>query len=114
MAGVEMLHSDIVPEHLCDGELIERDQAPSYVHFALCSSCGAEFSYASDSEWVSIVLPGMRRKLVFAKTGRFAGWQCRACGWRGPVSQFSSADGTAPDEVVEAFEKHKCENIRCT
>jgi hypothetical protein len=109
-----MLHSDIVPEHLCDGKLIERNQTPAYVHFAWCSSCGSEFSYAPDSDWVTIVLPGMRRKLVVAKGGSFGGWQCRACGWRSPVSQSSVEDGNPPDEVVEAFEKHSCGNFRCS
>jgi hypothetical protein len=60
VAGVAMLHSDIIPEHLCDGELIQRDQTPAYVQFARCSSCGSEFTYQPDSDWVSIVLPGMR------------------------------------------------------
>jgi hypothetical protein len=100
-----MLHSDIVPEHPCNGELIQPDQAPSYVHFALCASYGTEFTHAPDSDWVSIALPGMKRKLVFAKTGSFTGWQCRACGWRSQTSQFSVGDNNPPDDVVEAFEK---------
>jgi hypothetical protein len=55
-----VLHSDIIPEHLCDGELIQRDQTPAHVHFAWCSPCGTKFTYEPDSNWVTVVLPGMR------------------------------------------------------
>ena len=73
-----------------------------------------EFTYQPDSDWVTIVLPGMKRKLVFTKAVGFAGWKCRACGWRSPVSQFSVGEDNPPDDVVEAFEKHNCRNIRCS
>lgn len=34
-----MLHSDILPEHDCGGELIELpEDEPTYVHFAQCAS----------------------------------------------------------------------------
>jgi len=56
-----MLHRDIVPEHECDGELIELPTTPPHVQHARCSSCGTEFAYQPDSDWVTIVLPGMRR-----------------------------------------------------
>ena len=55
-----MLHSDIVPEHECDGELIELPATSEHVRHAWCSSCGTEFTYPPDSDWVTIVLPGMR------------------------------------------------------
>jgi hypothetical protein len=55
-----MLHSDIVPEHSCDGELIPLVEAPAYLHFVRCSSCGTEFTFEPDSDWVAVVLPGMR------------------------------------------------------
>jgi hypothetical protein len=55
-----MRHSDIVPEHECDGELIELPPTPTHIQRAWCSVCGAEFSYQPDSDWVFIVLPGMR------------------------------------------------------
>jgi hypothetical protein len=51
-----MLHSDILPEHECDGELIELPPTPKHVHHAGCSSCGAEFKYLPDSDWVFIAL----------------------------------------------------------
>ena len=54
-----MLHSDIVPEHDCDGELIDISES-KYVTKTWCSKCGTEFSYEPDSTWVTIVLPGMR------------------------------------------------------
>jgi len=55
-----MLHSDIVPEHECKGEPIELPQTPPHVQRAWCSSCGTEFAYQPDSDWVTIVLLGMR------------------------------------------------------
>jgi len=109
--GDAMLHSEIVPEHSCHGELVELNQAPTYLHLARCSSCGTEFTFEPDSDWVTIVLPGMKRKLVFAKSGSFTGWQCRACGWASPVSQFSGIDTDPPAEVIEAFERHDCDEI---
>jgi hypothetical protein len=39
--------------------LIERHQTPAYVQFTW-SSCGTEFTYTADSDWVTVVLPGMR------------------------------------------------------
>jgi hypothetical protein len=38
--SIAMLHSDIVREHECDGELIELTPTPARVHVAWCSSCG--------------------------------------------------------------------------
>jgi hypothetical protein len=55
-----MRHSDIIPEHLCDGELIEREQPRAYVQMAWCSTCGTEFTHGPDCDWVTVVLPGMR------------------------------------------------------
>jgi hypothetical protein len=56
-----MLHRDILPEHSCDGELIElHEDDPTYVHFAQCASCGIEFTCTPDCDWVTVVLPGMR------------------------------------------------------
>jgi hypothetical protein len=55
-----MLHSDIIPEHCCDGKLIQRDQTPAFIQIVWCSSCGTEFTYVRDSDWVTVVLPGMR------------------------------------------------------
>jgi len=54
-----MLHSDIVPEHACPGELIDVSQKPD-LHQVWCASCGTEFTYAPDSDWVTIVFPGMQ------------------------------------------------------
>jgi hypothetical protein len=47
-----MLHSDIVPEHSCDSELIPLAEAPAYLPFVRCSSCGTEFTFEPDSDWV--------------------------------------------------------------
>jgi hypothetical protein len=57
-----MLHSDVVPEHDCNGELIEVDLAFKSV-FAPSSGvlpCGTEFTFEPDSDWVPFVTPGMR------------------------------------------------------
>ena len=40
-----MLHSDIIPEHSCDGELIPLEEVPTYLSFVRCSSCGTEFAF---------------------------------------------------------------------
>jgi hypothetical protein len=55
-----MLDSDIVPEHSCDGELIPLDEAPAYLHFVRCPSFGTESAFEPDSDWVTVLLPGMR------------------------------------------------------
>ena len=55
-----MLHNDIVPEHSCDGKLVPLEEAPTCLHFVLCSSCGTEFAFEPDSDWVTVVLPGMQ------------------------------------------------------
>jgi hypothetical protein len=56
-----MLHSDIVPEHDCNGELIKVDQRSKRIRcFFWCSSCGTEFTFEPDSDWVTFVTPGMR------------------------------------------------------
>ena len=53
-------HSDIVPEHSCHGELIELNDDSAYLHHVWCCSCGTEFTFEPDSDWVTLVLPGMR------------------------------------------------------
>jgi hypothetical protein len=50
----EMLHSDILPEHSCDGELIQWDRSHAYLKQARCSTCGTEFTYVPDSDWVTV------------------------------------------------------------
>ena len=55
-----MLHSDIVPEHDCNGELIEVNQSSRRTRCLWCSSCGTEFTFEPGSDWVTFVTPGMR------------------------------------------------------
>jgi hypothetical protein len=57
-----VLHGEILPEHDCGGELIELpEDEPTYVHFvAQCARCGTEFTFVPDSDWVTVVYPGMR------------------------------------------------------
>jgi hypothetical protein len=59
-AQLPMLHGTIIPEHECDGELTELPTSTASVHKAWCSSCGAEFTYLPDSDWVSFALRGMQ------------------------------------------------------
>ena len=54
-----MLHSDIVAEHSCRGHLVELSET-GCVRTVRCSSCGTEFTYTPDCDWVTIVLPGMK------------------------------------------------------
>jgi len=60
---VVMLHSDILPGHSYDGELIPLKESSTYVQVALCSSCGTEFSFEPDSDWVTVVYPVMRNSI---------------------------------------------------
>jgi hypothetical protein len=53
-----VLHS---AEPDCGGELIELlEDEPTYVHFTQCARCGTEFAFVPDSDWVTVVYPGMR------------------------------------------------------
>jgi hypothetical protein len=36
------------------------EDEPTYVHFAQCARCGTEFTFVPDSDWVTVVYPGMR------------------------------------------------------
>ena len=54
-----MLHSDILPEHNCGGALIELPRTRQRM-FAQCARCGTEFTFLPDSDWVTVVYPGMR------------------------------------------------------
>ena len=65
-----MLHSDILPEHDCGGELIELPEDEPNVHFAQCARCGTEFTFVPDSDWVTVVYPGMRGAYVCNQTGK--------------------------------------------
>ena len=56
-----MLHSEILPEQDCGGELIGLpEDEPTYVHFAQCVRCGTEFTFVPDSDWVTVVYPARR------------------------------------------------------
>ena len=57
-----MLHSDIIPDHECSGQLIDVSES-RYVTKSWCSKCGTEFSYEPDSIWVTIVYPGMKSEI---------------------------------------------------
>lgn len=59
-----MLHRDLIPEIGCDGELIQVDERSTKdVTVARCSICGTDSTYVPDSDWVTIVSPGMRNPL---------------------------------------------------
>jgi hypothetical protein len=55
-----MLHSDIIPEHSCDGELIQLEEYLPVPHEEHRTNWRYEFSFEPDSDWVTIVLPRMR------------------------------------------------------
>jgi len=56
-----MLHSELVSEYPCTGELIRLDEKSTPILRVLrCVSCGTDFTYVPDSDWVTIVLPGAR------------------------------------------------------
>ena len=61
MTKVARASSEILPEQDCGGELIELpEDKPTCVHFAQCARCGTEFTFVPDSDWVTVVYPGMR------------------------------------------------------
>jgi hypothetical protein len=56
-----MLHNELIAEYPCMGELIRLDEKSTPILRVLrCVSCGAEFTYVPDSNWVTIALPGAR------------------------------------------------------
>ncbi len=57
-----MLHSDIVPEYSCCGQLVDLSETEC-VRAVRCSSGGNEFTYTQDCDWVTVVLPGMKSDL---------------------------------------------------
>lgn len=59
-----MLHSELISEYPCDGELVSVEELSTPVLRALwCAGCGTEITYMPDCEWVYIVSPGMRSQL---------------------------------------------------
>jgi hypothetical protein len=58
-----MLHSKIIPEHGCDGELVELEDRKQTLQYFVCSSCAAEFTFEPDFNWVSIVYCGVKTPL---------------------------------------------------
>ena len=59
-----MLHSDLIPELECNGQLIQIDERSTrWVTVVRCSLCGTDFTYVPDSDWVTIVSPRMRNAL---------------------------------------------------
>jgi len=55
-----MLHCDIIPEQSCRGQLIELEGTSTKLQFVKCLSCGTEFAFEADSDWVTVAYPGMR------------------------------------------------------
>jgi hypothetical protein len=64
MHDATVLHSDLIPQFPCDSELISVE-ALSTERFRLlwCSGCGTEFTFNPDSEWETVVYPGMKSGL---------------------------------------------------
>ncbi len=60
-AAHRLRHSNIVPDYPCSGKVIQLDKlSTEYAQVALCSSCGTEFLYEPDSDWVTVISLGMR------------------------------------------------------
>lgn len=55
-----MLHGDIIPEQSCQGELVEIEGSSTNLQFVKCLSCGTQFAIEPDSDWVTVMYPGMR------------------------------------------------------
>ena len=56
-------HNDIIPEYPYSGEVIQFEEfCTKHLEIAICSGCGSEFQFVSDSTWVTVtvILPGMR------------------------------------------------------
>jgi len=58
-----MLHSELITEYPCDGELVRVEERCTR-GLELCRGCGTEFTYEPDSTWVFIVSPGMRSDVL--------------------------------------------------
>ena len=60
-----MLHSDLIPEFGCDGELIDLpEQSTKILTVKRCEKCWTELSWIADDErWVKVVYPGMKKSV---------------------------------------------------
>jgi hypothetical protein len=58
-----MRHNELDREFPCDGELIETQQSTETLTVVWCLPCCTEYRYALDSDWVSVIYPGMRQTL---------------------------------------------------
>lgn len=69
--GSNLLHNELIPKYPCDGELIPQpEQSTPTLRLLRCASCGTEITYTPDSDWVIVVLPGMKSNLGEAGPGR--------------------------------------------
>jgi hypothetical protein len=71
LTGSNLLHSQLIPEYPCDGELIPQpEQSTATLRLLKCASCRTEITYTPDSSWVHVVLPGMKSDLGEEQAGR--------------------------------------------
>jgi len=57
-----MLHSDLIPEHECPGELMNVSDS-QYPTELWCTVCGTDIGFEPDSDWITFVTPGMKSEL---------------------------------------------------
>ncbi len=63
-SAYRLRHNKIVPDYPCSGEVIQLHKLRTdHVQVAFCSSCGTEFRYETDSDWVTVISPGMRNPI---------------------------------------------------
>jgi hypothetical protein len=59
-----VLHSDLISEYACEGELIPIEElSTERLRLLWCAGCGTEITYTHDCEWGWMVCPGMRSDL---------------------------------------------------
>jgi len=52
--------------------------------------------------------PSMANRLAFVCSTEFTGWACNKCDWRFPVNPSLVFTDAGAEEVVTAFDEHRC------
>ena len=58
-----MRHNELDREFPCDGALIATQQSTETLTVMWCLVCSTEYRYEPDSDWVTVIYPGMRLSL---------------------------------------------------
>ena len=54
------------PQPLTTGRTPSEESSTEILTVARCVKCGTHFKYVPDASWVTVVLPGMKSRLVVA------------------------------------------------